>query len=190
MNTNAISGFLRFVWSNRVNKIALIGSFSIAAGFVVGLKLLPVPIPWPVPVILLVLPASIILTSIRLYRFHTEWTSICQEYGDKLDFRKNVKTYIKNFWPREKFSGSNSLYSSPLPIYDFDRADLLESEDLLIIYGQRGLHVGLFFYFHNTRPFAIKLIDKSDSSRIYTVKLISKLELADAKEYGIYRLYV
>jgi hypothetical protein len=133
----------------------------------------------------LAIPAQLIwINSIR-YKFYSEWTTLVKDYPDKLELKKGLKIYIKNFWPwAELVKLKNTVRAFDMPYYDFDKADILESKDLIIIYGQSDQFSGLLK--PRTRPFGINLTDKKIADHsLYQVNLISINETNEFRELTI-----
>jgi hypothetical protein len=177
-------GLLIYIWTNRLNRaiivsVGLIVSAGILIKFLVWEKLAAAPFVF----FGLAIPAMIIWINFIPYTFHKEWTQILLDYSDSSELRKNVKVYIKNFWPWSPrlFKVENATLAFKMPNYDFDKADILHSPDLIIIYGQTDNLMP--FLRRRTRPFAIPLRDTQTlDSKLYLVKLTSLKETTQFKE--------
>lgn len=76
----------------------------------------------------------------------------------------------------------NTVRSLQIPFYDFNKADILESKDLIIIYGRNEGLFGPIGNNHGIRPFGINLSGhKLEKGQLYQVDLISK---NDSKEFS------
>lgn len=118
------------------------------------------------------------------YTFHLEWLKINNDYKDGFELKKDVRVYVKNFWPwTELVKIKNTFRSLQIPFYDFNRADILESKDVIIIYGKNEGLFGAIGNTRRTRPFGISLSGhKIEKSQLYQVDLISKNDLKEFSE--------
>ena len=177
-------GLLNYIWSKRLNRativsVGVIVSAVIVIKFFAWYKLAVTPFVFFGLSIL----GMIVCTNLIPYIFHKEWAKILLEYSDSLELRKDVNVYIKNYWPwsPKLFKIENFTLAFKIPYYDFDKAHILHSKDLIIIYGQTDNIVP--FQQTGTRPFAIPLTGaQARDSRLYLVKLISIEETTQFKE--------
>jgi hypothetical protein len=177
-------GLLQYIWDTKANRVIIISMVIIVAvAFLIkflfwnGLTLVPFIFFG------IVIPLQLLFINSIPYKFYREWVKIKEDNSDKLTLRKDVKVYIKNFWP---WSGMTKLKNMgraiDMPYYDFDKADILESRDLIVI---RGYSDSFFMgaLKPKTRPFAIPLTNTNHGANVYTVKLTSLEETADSKEF-------
>lgn len=173
--------FLKYIWKNKIYRVILISlEIIVLAAVVIKLFFWDGLIVGPFLFLGVVIPAQLFFINSIVYRFHSEWTLLLKAYSGRLELREGVRVYVKNFWPWG-VSVKNAFNSIDRPYYDFDNADILESKDLLIIYGLGNQFFGIRK--QGTRPFAIRLTDRefADAS-LYQVKLISINETNDFKE--------
>lgn len=177
-------GILSFIWSHRANRIILLADLLV---FILALTtkffFWDNLVIFPFIVFGLFIPIGLVVTNTLQYSFHAEWARLIKEYKDGFVLKTDVKVYIKNFWPwTELVKIRNTFRAFDIPYYDFNKADILESKDLLIIYGRNEYLFGTFGNPIRTRPFGISLSgNKSDKPGLYQVSLVSK---TDAKEFS------
>jgi hypothetical protein len=133
------------------------------------------------------IPIGLLWINILPYSFHSEWSKIIQEFKGELILKRNVRVHIKNFWPwTELVKIKNTFRAFQVPYYDFNTADILESDEIIIIYGKRSDLFGAIGNTRMTRPFGISLKgEKFEKSQLYLVDLISKTELKEFNELTI-----
>jgi hypothetical protein len=179
-------GIVSYIWSIKTNRFIIVG-----LGLIIAISTTIKFLYWDnlslVPFVFfgLVIPLMLLWTNILPYKFYSEWTRINKTYSDKLELKKGVRVYIKNYWPWTEFAKvKNTIRVFDTPYYDFETADILESKQLLIIYGQKEQFFGIFGRKYRTRPFGIRLNgEMTESSDLYQVNLISKSELTEFREF-------
>ena len=178
-------GLLIYIWDTKANRVIII-----VLVMIILTALLTKFLIWNdltlVPFIFfgIVIPLQLIFINSIPYKFYKEWVKIQKDYSDKLILRKGAKVYIKNFWPwTEMTKLKNMGRALDMPYYDFDKADILESKDLIVVRGySENSFLGLFK--PRTRSFAIALADtKVKDYNLYQVNLTSVNETDDFKEF-------
>src|SRR5688500_7331196 len=178
-------GLLYYIWDTKANRVIIIGlviiiSTALLIKFLIwnGLTL------FPFIFFEVVIPLQLLFINSVPYKFYREWVKIQKDYSDKLILRKDIKVYIKNFWPWAEMTKLKNIGRAlDMPYYDFDKADILESNDLIVISGYSdNLFLGIFK--PKTRPFAITLsgIEVKDYN-LYQVNLTSVNETTGFKEF-------
>jgi hypothetical protein len=178
-------GLLYYIWDTKANRVIII-----LLVIIVSAALLTKFLIWNgltlVPFIFfgIVIPFQLLFINSIPYKFYKEWLKIQKDNPHKLTLRKDVKVHIKNFWPWSEMTKLKNMGRTlDMPYYDFDKADILESKDLIVIRGySENVFMGLLK--PKTRPFAIPLTEtNSVDNNLYTVKLTSLNETADFKEF-------
>ncbi len=182
------SGIINFIWSHRTNRIILLTDLTILVlALIIKLFLWNKLTFIPFIFFGIFIPIGLLWINILPYSFHSEWLKIVNEFTGKLALKRNVKIYIKNFWPwTELVKIKNTFRAFQIPHYDFDTADILESDEIIIIYGKRSELFGAIGNTRMTRPFGISLNGgKFEESELYLVDLISKTESKEFNELTI-----
>ncbi|MCZ8023662.1 MAG: hypothetical protein O9294_18025 [Cytophagales bacterium] len=178
-------GLLIYIWDTKANRVIIILLVIIIltaflTKFLIWNELTLVPFIF----FGIVIPLQLLFINSIPYKFYKEWVRIQKDYSDKLTLRKDIKVYIKNFWPwKEMTKLKNMGRALDMPNYDFDKADILESKDLIVIRGySENFFLGLFK--PKTRPFVITLADtKVKDYNLYQVNLTSVNETEYFKEF-------
>jgi hypothetical protein len=126
----------------------------------------------------LAVPFVVLIINLLPYSYYANWITLCEKFSDGYKINEDLKVHIKNFDPWKDLSKKQNRFQFNRPFYDFEKADILESEDLIIVYGQND---SLFSYYKNTRPFGLCIGDKKlNEPDLYLVSMIS---MSRTKEY-------
>jgi hypothetical protein len=178
-------GLLIYIWDTKANRVIIL-----VLVIVILTALLTKFLIWDdltlVPFMFfgIGIPLQLLFINLIPYKFYKEWVKIQKDYSDKLILRKGIKVYVKNFWPwAEMTKLKNMGRAFDMPYYDFDKADILESKDLIVVRGyNENFFLGLIKL--NTRSFVIALPDtKVKDYNLYQVNLTSVNETDDFKEF-------
>jgi len=126
----------------------------------------------------LAIPLIVFIINLVPYSFYRNWITLCVKFKQGAKMKENLKVHIRNFDPWKDLSKKHNRFQFSRPFYDFERAHVLESDDILIIY---GLNDAPFSFYNNTLPFGVCLRDtKPNDPDLYLVELVS---ISRAKEY-------
>lgn len=176
--------FIQYIWQKKFHRSIILGIviinviviiFKITVWSTVSLE----------PFIFFGITIPLLIAWINLfgYKFNQEWNNIIKYYGQQALLRSNVRVYIKNYWWPKLIGPANTVNVDRMniPFYDFYLADLLESEEFIIIRGKGPQYLGLLN--ETVKPFIVYLktpevIDK----KIYQVQFQQMNESKEFKE--------
>jgi hypothetical protein len=128
----------------------------------------------------LAVPFVVLIINLLPYSYYTNWITLCEKFSDGYEIKEDLKVHIKNFDPWKDLSKKQNRFQFNRPFYDFKKADILESEDLIIVYGQND---SLFSYYKNTRPFGLCIGDKKlNDPALYLVNMVSISRTTEYRE--------
>jgi hypothetical protein len=174
-----IAGLLKFIVKQKI-LLALLVAIWVLLIIVVALKVFfTLDVSLGVFVFLgLSITIVVFITNIIPYTHHSIWERLLSKYRH-FSSRKKVRVYIRNFYPWKDLS-KLSLAQINWPFYDFELADILESDQMLILFPSNDF----FNYRHASRPFALVLnTEFQNDPDLYQVMVISTVSTADAVEY-------
>jgi hypothetical protein len=117
------------------------------------------------------IPIGLVIINLVPYSFHTNWIKLLNKFSDGSEIKRDLKVHIRNFDPWNDLQKKHNWFNFTLPYYDFEKADIVESKDLILIYGKNGTP---FSYYKNTRPFGLCVGDKkTNDPDLYLVNLVS-----------------